>query len=99
MTVVLRDFGSISRWAALPVCVVCPDTGNRETTVSAESLFDMVLQNVVPGPAHQQFPALRAVRVRSIAVDVALIDVVQAGIQCNLPRAIQRRGRSARFVL
>src|SRR6266850_5386793 len=99
MAVVPRDFGSISHWAALPFCVVCPDAGNRETAVSAGSLFDVVLQNVMPGPAHQQFPALRTVRVRSSAIDVALIDVVQAGIECDLPRAIQRRGRSARFVL
>src|SRR5258705_9855938 len=98
MAVVPRDFRRISRRAALPFCVVCPDTGNRETTVSAESLFDMVLQNVVPGPAHQQLRALRAVRVRSFTVDVAFVDVVEAGIECNLPRAIQRRGRSARLV-
>src|SRR6267378_3747416 len=99
MAVAPRDFGCILRWASLPLCVVCPDTGDRETTVSAGALFDVVLQNVMPGPAHQQFPALRAVRVCSIAVNVAFIDVVQAAIECDLPRAIERRRRSPRFVL
>src|SRR5712664_4254258 len=99
MAVVPRDFGSISRRAALPLCVVCPDTGDRETTVSAGALFDVVLQNVMPGPAHQEFPALWAVRVCPIAVNVALINVVQASIERDLPRAIERRSRSPRFVL
>src|ERR1700674_3407926 len=99
MALVPRDFGSISCWAALSLCVVGPDTGDRETTVSTGVLFDVVLQNVMPGPAHQQFLALRAVRVRSIAVNVALINVVQAGIERDLPRAVECRSRSPRFVL
>src|SRR6266850_3555932 len=99
MAVVPRDFRSASRWVALSLGVVCPDAGNRKTAVSAGALLDAVLQNIMPGPAHQQFPALRAVRVCSIAVDVALINVVQAGIECDLPRAIERRCRSPRFVL
>src|SRR6266403_1289445 len=99
MGIVPGDFGNISRWATLSLRVVCPDTGNHETTVSAASLFDAVLQNVMPGPAHQQFLALRAVRVRSIAINVALIDVVQAGIERDLPGAIESSGRSPRFIL
>src|SRR6266404_10004089 len=84
--------------ALLPI-IIGPDTGYRQTTVSAGSHFDAVLQNVMPGPAHQQFPALRAIRIRTFAVNVALIDVVQAGIERDLPRAIERRGRRPRFVL
>src|SRR6267143_7244883 len=99
MAVIPRDFGNISRGAAPPLSVVCPDASDRETAVCAGSLLDMILQNVMPGSDHQQFPALRAIRVRSIAVDVALIDVMQAGIERDSPREIERRGWSPRFVL
>lgn len=99
VAVVPHGCGVAAREFALLPTIIGPDTGDRETTDSARSLFDAVLQNVMPGPAHQQFPALRAERVRSIAVNVALIDVVHAGIERDLPRAIESSGRSPRFVL
>ena len=97
--VVRHGCGGAARDAALLSIIIRPDTSDRETTVSAGSLFYAVFQNVMPGPPHQQFPALRAIGIRTVAVNVALIDVVQSGIERDLPRTIERRGWSPRFVL
>src|SRR5437879_12854571 len=79
VAVVPHGCGVAAREFALLPTIIGPDTGDRETTDSARSLFDAVLQNLMPGPAHQQFPALRSGRVLSVPVDIAFIDQVRAG--------------------
>ena len=59
----------------------------------------MVFEDVVPGTADEEFVAVGAVGVGGTGVDVAFVDVVKAGFESNLARAVESFGRSGWLVL
>ena len=74
--------------------IVLPNTGDCGAALRARSMPEAVVGYIVPGAADQQCAAARATGVRAIAVDVAFVYVVEAGIFRDLPGAVQRfRGR------
>src|SRR5436190_9189222 len=72
----------------LPSCLVRPNTRNRKFALRAGPILNTVLQHIVPRPPHQQLLALRAIRVRAIAINVSFVHVAQPHLHRNLPCAI-----------
>src|SRR5438105_4828527 len=72
----------------LSLCVVRPDTWNGESALRAPAIRDAILHYIVPRPPHKQLLAIRAIRVRAVAVNISLIHVAQADFHRDLPRTI-----------
>jgi hypothetical protein len=73
-----------------------PDSRDRAIAISAGTVAQVIFQHVVPGATNEQRLALGTEGVRAIAVDIAFIDVVKAGIAGDFSGAVQRfrwRGR------
>src|SRR5260370_15910539 len=99
MGVGLRSRCHTLLWRVLPLCIVRPNTGNRESALWASAILDAILEHIMPGAADEQFLALRAMRVRAITVDISFVDVAQARVERRLPCHIKSFGRRARLVL
>ncbi len=69
------------------------------TAVRTASILQLVRHHGVPRPRDHRLLAAGADRVRTIGVDVALINVLQSHLERDPPRAVQRLRRSCRLVL
>src|SRR5260370_25799143 len=99
MGVGLRSRCHTLLWRVLPLCIVPPNTGNRESALWASAILDAILEHIMPAAAHEQFLALRAMRVRAITVAISFVDVAQARGERRLPCHIKIFGRRARLLL
>src|SRR5260370_31345153 len=99
MGVGLRSRCHTLLWRVLPLCIVRPNTGNRESALWASAILDAILDHIMPGAAYQQFLALCAMRARAITVDISFINVAQARVDLRLPCHIHSFCRRARLVL
>ena len=64
----------------------------------AGAILQTVLLHIVPRPANQNLAAAGTVRVRSVAVNIAFVNIVQSGFERDFPRGVKRFRRSARLV-
>src|SRR6266446_4133615 len=80
----------MSRFAA----IVLPNAGDCGAALRARSMPEAVVGYIVPRTTDKQSATVGATGVRAIAVNVAFVYVMKAGIFCDLPGAVQRfRGR------
>jgi len=80
------------------VTVVLPNAGDCGAALRARSMPEAVVGYIVPRTTDKQSATVGATGVRAIAVNVAFVYVMEAGIFRDLPGAVQGfRGRS-RFV-
>src|SRR5229473_3225130 len=82
--------GCVLRGPRCFVRIVFPDARDCGAALGTASMPEPVLGDVVPGAADQQCAAARATGVRAIAVDVAFVYVMEAGIFRDLSGAVQR---------
>src|SRR5712692_11758543 len=72
-----------------------PNSGYHQAALRARALLQVVRSHVVPRALDEQSAAARATGVRAIAVNIALINVVQTDFASDLPGAVKRfRGRA-----
>src|SRR5215472_17078667 len=83
----------------LPYCIIRPDAGNEELALRASTILDAKFHDVVPRAVDEKRLTIRAIGVCTGAVDVPFVHVAQADFHRDLTGAIQRGGRSPRFVL
>src|SRR5579863_1763092 len=76
-----------------------PAARNCEAAIRAAAVLQPVLLYVVPRAPDQKRLAGRARRVRAIAVNVPLVDIMQSRFQRDHPRGVQSFRRRARLVL
>src|SRR4029077_782806 len=81
-----------------PPARIRPTPWYGQTAFRAASIFEPVLLHVVPRAANQRRLARWAQRVRTVAVDIPLIDVVQPRLESDLAGRVQCFRRGARLV-
>src|SRR5712671_4227016 len=91
-------FCSLVRRISCFATVVLPNAGDCGAALRARSMPEAVVGYIVPRTTDKQSATVGATGVRAIAVNVAFVYVMEAGIFRDLPGAVQGfRGRS-RFV-
>src|SRR5882762_6603866 len=70
--------------------IIVPNTGDCGAALRACSMPKAVVGYIVPRTADKQCATVGATGVRAIAVDVAFVYVMEAGIFRDLPGAVQR---------
>ena len=91
-------FGSQPRVTCRMVRIILPNAGDCGTALRTASMVQAVLGDIVPGAPDEQRATVGAACVRTIAVDVPFVYVMQPSILRNLPRAVERFRRCSRFV-
>src|SRR5258705_4855946 len=87
-------FCSLVRRMSCFATVVLPNAGDCGAALRARSMPEAVVGYIVPRTTNKQCTTVGATGVRTIAVDVAFVYVMEAGIFRDLPSAMQRfRGR------
>src|SRR5205085_3828985 len=75
-------------WFLASLCLVDPDTWDGKFALWASPIYEAVFHHIVPRAPHEQLLALRAIGVCAVAIDISLVDMVQANFHGNLSCAI-----------
>src|SRR5882757_7971354 len=83
-------FCSLVRRMSCFATVVLPNAGDGRAALRARSMPEAVVGYIVPGTTNKQSATVGATGMRAIAVDVAFVYVMEAGIFRDLSGAVQR---------
>jgi len=76
-----------------------PVAGDGEAALGTVPCFEVILEDVVPGTAKEKLVASGAVGICRVGIDVALVEVMEAGFTRDLTGSVERLGRSRRLIL
>src|ERR1700722_10713267 len=100
MTVIPRRFsGRACARERLTRLLLLPNAGDGRRTFRTSTLHEPILEDIVPGTPDNQFVALGATRIRTLAKNISFVHVVKTRFQSDSPRPVKSLTGRARLIL